>query len=259
MTPLVSLLVTATMVRGRNAATAAAPNQEQDRRDEEEEPCNERQVERVPHYGVAAISFLLYALLDDLEERDVEYEYGERGGAGKAAEAGAAAVRDGCAEESEEGKGEGDEGDAEGDDVQDEDLGERRRDGVHARGQRRGEAAVDELRRLREIVPDMRWGALQPAPVLQVGTEAEGAEVDEWVRLVDGRRGRRPVPQVDAQEVHGLEVRDVEGDHAEERGRAGDGDHAEDFVPGYHCGERANATERREKEVGNEIRPVLRQ
>lgn len=240
----------------REAAPTAAPNKEQNRRDEQQQKRKQRQIQRVAHNRRARITLTVDALLDQLEERYVEYEDGERRGAGKAAEAGGAAVGDGRAEEREEGEGEGDERDAEGDDVQDEDLGERRGDCIDARGERWREGPVDELRHLRQVVPDLRGRALLPAPVLQVGTESERAEVDERVRLVRGSGGRGAIAQVDAQEVYGLEVWHIEGHHSEERRRGCDGRHAEDFVPGNHW---IKATERRERKMGSEICPVLRQ
>jgi len=245
-------------MRGRNATSAAAPNQEQNRCDEQEKEGDEREVQRVPHDRGARVALLLYALFDNLEEGDVEYEDGECGGAREAAEAGAAAIGDRRAEERDEGECEGDEGDAKGDDVQDEDFGQRRRYGLDAGGQGRGEGSVDELGGLGEVIPNMRRRALKPTAVLQIGTETECAEVDERRGLVRRSRGCRPVGgKIDAQEVHRLEVRDVEGDHTEERGGTGYRYQAEDFVPGNHWEKRA--TEGREKEVGGETGLVLRQ
>lgn len=80
----------------------------------------------------------------------------------------------------------------------------------------------------------MRLRALQPVAVLQIRAEPERAKVNERVRLVYHRRRRCAIAKIDAQEVHGFEVRHVEGNHSEEGRRGCDGRQAENFVPGNH-------------------------
>lgn len=132
-------------MRIRDAAPTATPNKEQNRSDEQQQPRKQRQIQCVAHYRGPGIPLLVNALLDQLEECNVEYEDRKCGGASEAAEAGTAAVGDRCTEEREEGEGEGNEGDAEGDDVQDEDFCERGGDGINARGERRGKCPIDKL------------------------------------------------------------------------------------------------------------------